>query len=351
MLYYEGGGGEGSPDLPLPYSQIQKPMRYPKNDICFPLLFCLISYITSGTAEAQIQIQGNLHIASTGAMQIAYKDTYLKGAHITTDRSDRYGMLCFAPDCKVYAADHDSYVDGIVRMHGATDNQYVTGHDGVFQPARLINHNNPGPVDLAFAYLAPSETEHENAIGAVSDRYYWTVYHGTAEADVSLSWNVFSDLGSMVGDNLENLTIAGFDGTQWTVIESKVDAAHFYDGSSSSLLHGSVSSVNPVNLGGYTHLTLAVTAKGALNVSQGFTPNGDGINDTWFIEDIGNHPNAEITVFNRWQQIVFSHTGIYNNDWNGQYNGGPLPDASYFYTIDRDGDGTIDQSGWVYITH
>ena len=326
-------------------------MRYPKNDSCFILLFCLSLCMFTGTASAQIQIQGNLHIASSGVMHIAYEDTYLKEARITTDRSDRYGKLSFSPHSKVYAADHNSHVDGVVRMHGPSDDHYVTGHDGVFQPARLINHNNPGAVDLAFANLAPSETEHEDAIGAVSDRYYWAVYHGTAEADVSLSWNVFSDLGSMVGDNLDNLTIAGFNGTQWTVIESKVDAAHFYDGSSSSLMHGSVSSVHPVNLGGYSAFTLATLGGSGLNVSQGFTPNGDGINDTWFIENISNYPNAEITVFNRWQMIVFSHAGGYNNDWDGQYKGGPLPDASYFYTIDRDGNGTVDQSGWVYITH
>lgn len=298
-----------------------------------------------------LQIQGNLHIAATGAMHIAYADTYLDDARISTDRGSEYGYLSFAPKSSIHHADHDAHIDGVVRMHGLGNDHYTTGHDGVFQPARLENINNPGPVDLSFAFLPHAVTEHENAIGAISNRFYWAIHHGIAEAKISLSWNVFSDLGLLIEDRLEDLTIVGFDGSQWSVIESKIDAAHFYDGSSSDLLHGSVSSVHPVNLGGYTALSLgSLIREIPLKVSQGFTPNGDGINDTWFLENAEHYPEAHIKVFNRWQHIVFSHQGIYLNDWDGHYNGGTLPDASYFYTIDRDGDGFVDQSGWIYIT-
>jgi gliding motility-associated-like protein len=89
-----------------------------------------------------------------------------------------------------------------------------------------------------------------------------------------------------------------------------------------------------------------------INISQAITPNGDGINDTWFINNIENHPNNIIRVYNRWGQEVFYAEG-YENDWNGHYenNAGPLPDAaSYYYQIDLDGNGTLDYDGWIYIT-
>ena len=42
-------------------------------------------------------------------------------------------------------------------------------------------------------------------------------------------------------------------------------------------------------------------------------------------------------------------TQRYNNDWSGLYNGQPLPESSYVYLIDNNGDGKIDQKGWIYI--
>jgi trimeric autotransporter adhesin len=89
-----------------------------------------------------------------------------------------------------------------------------------------------------------------------------------------------------------------------------------------------------------------------INVSQAITPDGDGVNDTWFINNIENHPNNSVKVYNRWGDLIFSKKG-YQNDWNGSYvnNGTNSPDASsYYYQIDLDGNGSIDYDGWIYIT-
>jgi gliding motility-associated-like protein len=89
-----------------------------------------------------------------------------------------------------------------------------------------------------------------------------------------------------------------------------------------------------------------------INVSQAITPNGDGINDTWMIYNIEYHPNTTVRVFNRWGSEVF-FSRDYKNDWDGHYNGSPysLPDAaSYLYQVDLNSDGTIEYSGWLYIT-
>ena len=89
-----------------------------------------------------------------------------------------------------------------------------------------------------------------------------------------------------------------------------------------------------------------------LNVSQAITPNGDGINDTWVIYNIENHPGSSVRVFNRWGKEVF-YSKDYKNDWDGHYRDYKenLPSSgSYFYQIDLGGDGTIDSQGWLYIT-
>jgi gliding motility-associated-like protein len=63
------------------------------------------------------------------------------------------------------------------------------------------------------------------------------------------------------------------------------------------------------------------------------TPNGDGFNDTWIIENILTYPANVVTVYNRNGQMVYESES-YNNMWDGTYNGDPLPDGTYYYVIE-----------------
>ncbi|MDG1347199.1 MAG: gliding motility-associated C-terminal domain-containing protein [Crocinitomicaceae bacterium] len=63
-----------------------------------------------------------------------------------------------------------------------------------------------------------------------------------------------------------------------------------------------------------------------------FSPNGDGFNETWQIPALASFPNNEVTVINREGQIVFNQFE-YNGTWDGNYNGKPLPEATYYYLI------------------
>ena len=72
-------------------------------------------------------------------------------------------------------------------------------------------------------------------------------------------------------------------------------------------------------------------------IPQGFSPNGDGVDDVFII--YGNGTNkASISVYNRWGNLVFQEND-YKNDWDGKANKGlstnsVLPDGTYFYVID-----------------
>ena len=86
-------------------------------------------------------------------------------------------------------------------------------------------------------------------------------------------------------------------------------------------------------------------------VSEAFTPDGDGINDTWVIYELDKYPNSTVRVYNRWGHLVFS-ANDYQNDWDGHFknNSTALPQSgSYYYQIDFRTDGTIDKEGWLYI--
>jgi len=63
------------------------------------------------------------------------------------------------------------------------------------------------------------------------------------------------------------------------------------------------------------------------------TPDGNGKNDTWYVQNIENYPNAEVIIFNRWGTIVYQSQG-YQNNWNGtNAKRDILPDGAYYYVI------------------
>ena len=68
-------------------------------------------------------------------------------------------------------------------------------------------------------------------------------------------------------------------------------------------------------------------------IPQGYSPNGDGVNDQFRITGIQAFPGNTLKVFNRWGQEVIGRKG-YANDWDGKSdNGQALPDDTYFYVL------------------
>lgn len=71
----------------------------------------------------------------------------------------------------------------------------------------------------------------------------------------------------------------------------------------------------------------------SIKIFELFTPNGDGINDTWVIEGLQNYPDNSIQIFNRWGQQVYE-VSPYNNDWQGTTTDGKsLPQGTYYYIL------------------
>lgn len=82
--------------------------------------------------------------------------------------------------------------------------------------------------------------------------------------------------------------------------------------------------------------SIKITVSGGTSkilVPNAFSPNGDGINDTWIITNLSAYPGATVDVFNRYGQLVF-HSGNDNKAWDGTFNGKPLPMGTYYYIID-----------------
>jgi len=68
-------------------------------------------------------------------------------------------------------------------------------------------------------------------------------------------------------------------------------------------------------------------------VPNAFSPNGDGINDTWNIDHLSSYPECTVEVFDRYGALIFYSKG-YTKPWDGKINNKPLQTGTYYYIID-----------------
>jgi gliding motility-associated-like protein len=65
-----------------------------------------------------------------------------------------------------------------------------------------------------------------------------------------------------------------------------------------------------------------------------FTPNGDGINDSWSLEDTFLYEDSEVRIYGRFGSLLFQSVGYYEA-WDGtNEQGNDVPDGVYFYSIE-----------------
>ncbi len=117
-----------------------------------------------------------------------------------------------------------------------------------------------------------------------------------------------------------------------------------------NVLWGTGSTANILPISSDTSLTLSITNECGpgfdtvtvslidgippFDMPNVFTPNGDGINDTYFIAQLANAENFTLSIYNRWGTLMFS-TSTLLNGWDGTApTGGVVPQGTYFVVVD-----------------
>ena len=79
------------------------------------------------------------------------------------------------------------------------------------------------------------------------------------------------------------------------------------------------------------------------------SPNGDGVNDVFYISNIEDFPENELTIYNRWGNKVYTTEG-YSNTWEGTWRGDrQVPDGTYFYILELKGEDNRVFKGYLEI--
>ncbi|MBL7953751.1 MAG: HYR domain-containing protein, partial [Flavobacteriales bacterium] len=218
-----------------------------------------------------------------------------------------------------------------------------------------------GPVEVLFMDPNAPNTN-VIATGAGSYTLVWTVSeNGCSSSDTTIvtmrppadQLNVFAGEDQILEvettTTLEAITDAGAQ-VEWTLVggSAQFDAPNSAATIVSGLSLGTNTVMVTVSLGSCTGTsdTLTITVED-LFIPQGFSPNGDGDNDRFEVTGMMAYPNSSFTVFNRWGQKVYENSA-YSNEWDGRSAAGTeLPDDTYFYVLNLEGDRTY--NGFVVI--
>ncbi len=131
-----------------------------------------------------------------------------------------------------------------------------------------------------------------------------------------------------------------FDGSATVIITNGVGPFIYVwdDGQSSSMATGLSAGdyfVTVTDANGCPATATVTVEVAKINPSTAFTPNDDGVNDAWILEDMIYFPDGDVTIFNRWGEQLFKANGAEYaaNPWDGTYKGRKLPFGAYFYII------------------
>jgi gliding motility-associated-like protein len=150
------------------------------------------------------------------------------------------------------------------------------------------------------------------------------------------------------GDNNGVLTLTGFygsvvdwemstdDGATWTSL-GNTDSVQTYSNLTVNTQYRAIVEVCVPDTSTIGIITMLPVCE--IIISNLITMNGDGYNDRWFISNIDNYPESEVSIYNRYGKEVFTTKGYLNdtNDWDGTYKGKELPDGTYYYILKKDG--------------
>ena len=239
-----------------------------------------------------IRIQGAVFKDYRASLEGIYTVVAFAATGCTSDRSDGVRIV-FAPP----VAKPDTEVDLMVKI--ASSNMKVLPGD---QFSYIVTANNNSPVNgtnVHVVYTIPANLEYVHQVGASGEVSYnavtrtltWTISRITPNSPIILTVPVKAIKPGVVESNV---SITGKEPDP--IMANNIDAA--------------IQEVNP------------------LIVPNIFTPNGDNVNDTFFIPGLETYSENELTIINRWGNHVYEKKD-YKNDWAGQ----GLVEGTYYYLL------------------
>ncbi len=275
--------------------------------------------------------------------------------NIFTDRNQPLNFLELSEDAFYQGQSDFSKVDGFVQSTVNGSHVFPIGDEFYLRPLSAEVNEESVVLKAAYFFENPRNlfSNSENFLNdntEINQNEFWKLQGDTSVA-VTLSWNQRSSINEFV-DQIQNLTVVGFhkETEQWldlgateitgALTEGFIRSELFIPNGYETITLGSTSESNEVihNLGNFL-----------------LTPDGDGINDFFYIPELENYKNNRMQIFDRNGLKVFDQKN-YTAEFGGTYTlniptlnkGKGLPTGVYFYIVDLT-DEKLSFQGFLYI--
>ncbi|KIA96125.1 hypothetical protein OC25_03235 [Pedobacter kyungheensis] len=298
----------------------------------------LTSPVVLSTTATTTSSAGNYPITASGAAAANYSITYVAGT-LTINPTAQTITFAALPN----KLDTDGTFTLTATASSGLPVTYTSSNPTV---ARIINGNQVEILKAGVINITASQAGNADYQAATNVVQSFTVIENPPPVIT-----ITSNKGNSISKGeVAVLTASGALTYQWS------NANGILSGQNNALLTVRPSQTTTYTVTGFNQygrsstktFTLEVRADyQVLNIMNVITPNGDGKNDTWKVENIDMYPNNTVKVFDRSGKLVFEMKG-YDNSWGGTFRGSVLPEGAYYYIIDF-GPGVGVRKGYITI--
>ncbi|WP_286382650.1 gliding motility-associated C-terminal domain-containing protein [Myroides odoratimimus] len=274
------------------------------------------------------------------------------------------GAITFLDGSSIDKVSDDSHVVGFADREGKQEQVMPVGDGTYYRP--IILGESKGAKDLfqtQYKYSNPlvgRAHSEKNAIVEINNAEYWEVNSKASDAGVilTLSWDEKTTPASLLLTPEKNLHILRWDASssKWEDVGGIVDVST-----------KTVRTPMTINTNGiFTLGTVNGDYNAEIKIYNAVSPDGDGMNDYFIIENIDKYPNNSVQIVNRWGGKVYS-TNNYDRNGDGSMNvfrgeaegkgvssSGKLPSGTYYYIVKYEvqtarGSEMITKTGYLHL--
>ncbi len=277
----------------------------------------IADYVSAQTGQSVHMVQGSaITLRADAANALSYlwfrNNEPINGFHdqrIVVSEAGTYTVMALGNDCN---SDVSDPVEVIVdpggepmvvdmQIRNAPDRQLAMINEIFSYQLMAVNNGTQTATGVAVTAKLPANVNYETALGA----YVGEVTYSAAKREVT--WLP----GDMAPGHAETLVISVRASNPGTATQLAIVTTTEPDS-------------NPAD-----NEAAATVEVVALEIPNGFTPNGDGLNDHFEIRGLEFYPENRLLIFNRWGNEVYRITG-YKNDWDGA----SLSAGTYYYIFE-----------------
>lgn len=267
----------------------------------------------------------------------------------------QYGIIGFSEDTPGWKGiGDDSFVDGYVKKYGENPFVFPIGDNGKYRPIAISGGNETTAAyfkaDPATAITSdlfggnynalpeggpfPQSSKYESIIN-ISDLEYWDI-DGSDPTRITLTWDIFSEIERISNNDLDKLSILGWDGASWQIVPSRVDLLYLnstrsmpiYNGGISNKIKGSISTVTDIIPDTYLAYTFGSVASGSIGDYVWEDLNRDGK------QEVGEPgiPDVPVQLFDMNDSLLMTTM----SDANGLYVFAGVPAGIYYLKFNAD---------------